>query len=232
MAYALHHAHVRGIIHRDVKPSNMLVSAEDARHLLLSDFGIAKLQGMRGLTKSGTTIGTPEYMSPEQAEGKEIDPRADVYSLGCVLYEALSGRPPFIGATPVSVLYQQVHSRPAYLRGLNADVPRELSRLLDQALAKRPEERFGTAERFAEALLPFAEGALPPISFTRETRDTGRAAGIRASHGGAGAARRQRRRTRCRRASAKRVSTPSSPTAASSLVAGASSIRARSSAAS
>jgi serine/threonine protein kinase len=172
MAFALHHAHLRGIIHRDVKASNMLVSADDTRHLLLSDFGIAKLHGMRGLTKSGTTIGTPEYMSPEQAEGKEIDPRADVYSLGCVLYEALSGRPPFIGATPVSVLYQQVHSRPAYLRGLNADVPRELSRLLDQALAKRPEERFGTAERFAEALLPFAEGALPPLPYARETRDT------------------------------------------------------------
>ncbi len=173
MAFALHHAHERGIIHRDVKPSNMLVSVDDPRHLLLSDFGIAKLQGTRGLTKSGTTIGTPEYMSPEQAEGKEIDPRADVYSLGCVLYEALSGRPPFIGATPVSVLYQQVHSRPAYLRGLNADVPRELSRLLDQALAKRPEERFGTAQRFAEALLPFSEGALPPINFARATGDTG-----------------------------------------------------------
>ncbi len=140
--------------------------------LLLSDFGIAKLQGMRGLTKSGTTIGTPEYMSPEQAEGKEIDPRADVYSLGCVLYEALSGRPPFIGATPVSVLYQQVHSRPAYLRGFNADVPRELSRLLDQALAKRPEERFATAARFAEALLPFAEGALPPLDLPQEARES------------------------------------------------------------
>lgn len=157
MAQALHHAHQRGIVHRDVKPSNMLVDAENRHRLLLTDFGIAKLQGLRGLTKSGTTIGTPEYMSPEQAEGKEIDQRADVYALGCVLYEALAGRPPFVGATPVSVLYQQVHSRPAYLRGFNSDVPRDLVRVVEQALAKRPEDRFGTAEAFANALAPFAE---------------------------------------------------------------------------
>lgn len=157
MAQALHHAHQRGIVHRDVKPSNMLVDAENRHRLLLTDFGIAKLQGLRGLTKSGTTIGTPEYMSPEQAEGKEIDQRADVYALGCVLYEALAGRPPFVGATPVSVLYQQVHSRPAYLRGFNSDVPRDLVRVVEQALAKRPEDRFGTADAFANALAPFVE---------------------------------------------------------------------------
>lgn len=164
MARALHHAHQRGIVHRDVKPSNMLVDAADTRHLLLTDFGIAKLQGTRGLTKSGTTIGTPEYMAPEQAEGKEIDQRADVYALGCVLYEALSGRPPFVGSTPVSVLYQQVHSRPAYIRGFNPDVPRELARVVEQALAKRPDERFGTAEMLAEALLPYMDGLTAPTS--------------------------------------------------------------------
>ncbi|MFI5272880.1 MAG: serine/threonine-protein kinase, partial [Ktedonobacterales bacterium] len=97
MAHALHHAHQHRIIHRDVKPSNMLVDAANPRQLLLTDFGIAKLQGMRGLTQSGTTIGTPEYMSPEQAEGREVDPRADIYALGCVLYEALTGHPPFVG---------------------------------------------------------------------------------------------------------------------------------------
>jgi len=158
MAQALHHAHVRGIIHRDVKPSNMLVDAENSSHLLLTDFGIAKLQGTRGMTKSGTTVGTPEYMAPEQAEGKEIDQRADVYALGCVLYEMLAGRPPFTGATPVSVLYQQVHSRPAYIRGFNPEVPRELSKVLDIALAKRPIDRFGTADAFAEALVQFSNG--------------------------------------------------------------------------
>lgn len=157
MAHALHHAHLRGIVHRDVKPSNMLIDAENPQHLLLTDFGIAKLQGAGGLTKTGTTIGTPEYMAPEQAEGKDIDPRADVYSLGCVLYEALAGRPPFIGSSPVSVLYQQVHARPAYIRGFNPDVPRDLTRVLELALAKRPDDRYGTAERLAEALAPFAE---------------------------------------------------------------------------
>ena len=176
MAQALHHAHLRGIVHRDVKPSNMLIDMENPGHLLLTDFGIAKLQGARGLTKTGTTIGTPEYMAPEQAEGKEIDPRADVYSLGCVLYEALSGRPPFVGSTPVSVLYQQVHSRPAYIRGFNPDIPRELTRVVEMALAKRPDDRYPTAESLAQALMPFAEesytlypgfsipitGALPP----------------------------------------------------------------------
>ncbi len=157
MAQALHHAHQKGIVHRDVKPSNMLIDAENPQHLLLTDFGIAKLQGARGLTKTGTTIGTPEYMAPEQAEGKDIDARADVYSLGCVLYEALAGRPPFVGSSPVSVLYQQVHSRPAYIRGFNPDVPRVLTRILDMTLAKRPEDRYGTAEQLAQALAPFAE---------------------------------------------------------------------------
>ncbi|HKS70602.1 MAG TPA: protein kinase [Ktedonobacterales bacterium] len=157
MAHALHHAHQHGVIHRDVKPSNMLVDAEDPRRLLLTDFGIAKITGMRGLTKSGTTIGTPEYMAPEQAEGHDVDHRADVYALGCVLFEALTGKPPFTANNPVSVLYQQVHSRPPYIRGLIGETPAGLARVVQQALAKRPDERFGTAEALAQALYPFTE---------------------------------------------------------------------------
>ena len=163
IAYALHHAHSKGIIHRDVKPSNMLLEYPGSNHLLLTDFGIAKIQGARGLTKSGTTLGTPEYMSPEQAEGREIDERADIYALGCVLYETLAGRPPFMGSTPVSVLFQHVHSRPAYIRGFNPGVPAELVHILEIALAKRPDERYGSAESFARALRPFA-GEMPDIS--------------------------------------------------------------------
>ena len=168
MCMALQHAHENGIIHRDVKPSNMLLDAADPRYILLTDFGIAKLQGMLGLTKSGTTIGTPEYMSPEQAEGKDIDQRTDVYALGCVLYELLAGRPPFVGSTSVSVLYQQVHVRPPHLRAFNSEVPREVGRIVEQALAKRPEERFGTAAVLAEALYPYAEGNLPQLPGLQE----------------------------------------------------------------
>jgi serine/threonine protein kinase len=163
MAHALHHAHLQGIIHRDVKPSNMLLEYPGSNHLLLTDFGIAKIQGARVLTKTGTTIGTPEYMSPEQAEGRDIDERSDIYALGCVLYEALAARPPFLGTSPVSVLFQQVHSRPAYIRGFNPGVPAELVQILEIALAKRADERYGTAESFARALLPFA-GAMPPVT--------------------------------------------------------------------
>src|SRR5215467_13405707 len=141
----------------------MPLDAADPRYILLTDVGIAKLQGMLGLTKSGTTIGTPEYMSPEQAEGKDIDQRTDVYALGCVLFELLSGRPPFVGSTAVSVLYQQVHLRPPHLRAFNSEVPRELGRIVDQALAKHPEERFGTAELLAEALYPFSESYVPSL---------------------------------------------------------------------
>lgn len=158
MARALHHAHLHGIVHRDVKPSNMLIDTEANDKLLLTDFGIARLHGLRGLTKTGTTVGTPEYMAPEQAEGREIDARVDVYSLGCVLYETLAGRPPFTGSAPVSVLYQQVHSRPSYIRGFNPGVPRELAHVIDVALAKRPEERFPTTDALAHALHPFTEG--------------------------------------------------------------------------
>jgi serine/threonine-protein kinase len=157
MAYALHHAHSKGIIHRDVTPSNMLLEYPGSNHLLLTDFGIAKLQGALRLTKSGIAIGTPEYMSPEQAEGRTIDERADIYALGCVLYETLAGRPPFLGSTPVSVLFQHVHSRPAYIRGFNPGVPAELVHILEIALAKRPGERYQTARSFARALRPWAD---------------------------------------------------------------------------
>jgi serine/threonine-protein kinase len=161
VAQALHHAHMRGIVHRDVKPSNMLIDSDHNERVLLTDFGIAKLAGMGGLTKSGTTIGTPEYMAPEQAEGREIDARADVYSLGCVLYEALAGRAPFVGSAPVSVLYQHVHVKPDYIRLHNPEVPRELAAIVEQALAKQPSQRFASAESLAQALLPFTAARQP-----------------------------------------------------------------------
>lgn len=157
MAQALHHAHMHHVIHRDVKPANMLIDADDPGHLLLADFGIAKIMGQKGVTKTGTAVGTPEYMAPEQAKGEEIDQRADIYGLACVLYEALAGRPPFVGPTALSICYQHVHTRPAYIRGFNPDVPRALALVIEQALAKNPGDRFPDAEAFAVALHPFTE---------------------------------------------------------------------------
>lgn len=157
MARALHHAHSHKVIHRDVKPANMLINDSDPDHLLLADFGIAKIIGQKGVTKTGTAVGTPEYMAPEQAKGEEIDQRADIYGLACVLYETLAGRPPFVGPTALSICYQHVHTRPAYIRGFNPDVPRALALVLEQALAKSPRDRFATAEDFAVALYPFTE---------------------------------------------------------------------------
>lgn len=120
MARALHHTHTQGIIHRDVKPSNMLLDEQDPTHLLLSDFGIAKplssaadeepgqSQAFQPLTHTGNIVGTPEYMVPEQAQGVEDDARTDIYALGIVLYALLTGQLPFRGTTPLGVIAQFV----------------------------------------------------------------------------------------------------------------------------
>ncbi|HET9111580.1 MAG TPA: protein kinase [Ktedonobacterales bacterium] len=162
IALALHHAHEKGIIHRDVKPSNMMLHNERPGAILLTDFGTAKIQNAQGLTKTGATVGTPEYMSPEQAQGLDVDQRSDIYSLGCSMYEALAGRPPFLGANPVSVLYQQVHAQPTYIRSYNTETPRALWDILHRCLAKQPDARYGTARSLAEDLQPFAEGLIQP----------------------------------------------------------------------
>src|SRR5258708_6211682 len=153
MARALHHAHLRGIVHRDVKPQNMLVSATDANQLLLSDFGIAKLFDSRhepampnlsgstlasdpSLTNVDQIVGTAEYMSPEQVTGKPVDARTDVYALGVVLYQALTGEVPFRSTTVPGLLYQHVYTPPAPLREINPYVPEILEQITAKALAK------------------------------------------------------------------------------------------------
>jgi serine/threonine protein kinase len=169
MAQALHHAHQRAIIHRDIKPSNMLLDEQDPNHLLLSDFGIAKLLSGPGdsappqqgaihqpLTTAGSIIGTPEFMAPEQAKGETIDPRTDIYSLGLVLYLLLTGRLPFRSDTPWGVLYQQINDAPPSLSQINPTVPENVVQVLSVAIAKDPQQRFQTAEAFARAL----EGAM------------------------------------------------------------------------
>ena len=151
LASALDHAHARGIVHRDLKPSNVLFT--ERGRLVLSDFGIARmLESSTVVSQVGIVVGTPLYMSPEQAEGKLAGPPSDRYSLGVVAYEMLTGRPPFTGATPLSLLRAHV-DRPLPLpRTLNAALPRHVEATLCKALAKNPADRYPTASAFVEAL--------------------------------------------------------------------------------
>jgi serine/threonine protein kinase len=149
MASALDHAHSSGYVHRDVKPSNILISKTGRP--ILSDFGIVKAADGTTLTETGTMIGTPEYMSPEQIRGFEVDRRSDIYSLGVVCYEMLAGRVPFSGEI-ARVLYAQVHERPIPLHRLNPQVPLAVERVVERAMAKQKEKRYGTAAEMARSL--------------------------------------------------------------------------------
>jgi serine/threonine protein kinase len=149
-ALALGHAHRRHIVHRDVKPANIMLD-EDGR-VVLTDFGISKaVQGTTHLTGTGIIIGTPQYMAPEQAKGREVDGRADQYALAMVGYRALTGELPFEG-DPHSILYQQVHEPPPSLLERRRDTPLDLRVALERALAKDSKWRFPTMEEFAASV--------------------------------------------------------------------------------
>ena len=151
VALALGYAHRRGIIHRDLKPSNILIDNE--HNAYLADFGLAKvLGGSSQLTTTGSIIGTPAYMSPEQLRGDPINHRSDVYSLGVILYHMLVGRPPFEALTTFSLIYQHVEKTPPPLREFNPQVPPEVEAIVLRALAKNPDERFDSSEQMAEAV--------------------------------------------------------------------------------
>ena len=152
---ALEYSHHAGIVHRDIKPANVMITSE--RAVKLVDFGIARAKGdlTPTMTQAPALVGTPTYISPEQALGESADACSDLYSAGCLLYELLTGRPPFVG-DPISVTYQHVHEQPAPARTGFAD----LDAVLAKALAKSRTDRFQSAQAFRNALQSAVDGTL------------------------------------------------------------------------
>ena len=152
VAQALQYAHEHGVIHRDVKPENILLTKDG--NTLVADFGVARaLGGDESLTQTGLAVGTPAYMSPEQAAGEhELDARTDVYALGCVLYEMLAGEPPFTGPTAQAVIAKRFNTAPTPVRITRPEVPEEVDQAVLRALARTPADRFASAGDLVQAL--------------------------------------------------------------------------------
>ena len=156
IAAALASAHAQGIVHRDIKPGNVMVTRDG--FVKVMDFGIARMQTDITAPQTSSVIGTPTYLSPEQAQGQAVDARSDLYSLGCVLYELLAGRPPFTGDTAVAIAYKQVNETPVPPSAHNQDVPPRLDAVVMKCLAKNPANRYQTAEEFSADLERVKQG--------------------------------------------------------------------------
>ncbi|MGQ0539657.1 MAG: protein kinase domain-containing protein [Gemmatimonadaceae bacterium] len=179
VAVALDYAHRQGVIHRDIKPENILFQGGEGAPAVIADFGIARVLAEGAvsatLTAAGHAVGTPAYMSPEQASGeREIDGRSDLYSLGCVLYEMLAGEPPFTGPTAQALILKRLSAPPPRVRGLRDTVPPAVEQAILRALSRSPADRFATALDFARALEAgtpsSSERDLRPIATTSRPR--------------------------------------------------------------
>jgi serine/threonine-protein kinase len=157
VAVALDYAHRRGVVHRDIKPDNILFD-EDG-NVALTDFGIATARFHGRLTASGRAMGTPHYMSPEQAMGRLVDGRSDLYAVGLLLYEMLLGHPPFDGDDSYSVGYKHVHESPVAPDTVDTRIPAALSAIVMKCLTKGPAERYDRGNELADALVQFLQGA-------------------------------------------------------------------------
>jgi tRNA A-37 threonylcarbamoyl transferase component Bud32 len=157
VAAALGYAHKHGVVHRDVKPGNVLIT--DDGQVKVTDFGIARaVNTEESLTQTGAVMGTATYFSPEQAEGMGVDARTDIYSLGVVLFEMVTGRPPFLGDTPVAVASKHVRDHPPLPRELNPSIPPTFEAIILKAMDKNPDNRYATSEELRADLLRFNEG--------------------------------------------------------------------------
>jgi eukaryotic-like serine/threonine-protein kinase len=161
---ALAFAHRHGIVHRDIKPHNIIVRPDG--RLKVTDFGIAR-SGTSQMTEAGSIVGTAQYLSPEQARGAPVDPRSDLYSLGIVLYEMLTGKVPFTGDTPVEIAMKHLSQVPEPPSALRPEIPRDLDAVVMRALAKDPDQRYGTAEEMDADLARVARG----VAVSRETEE-------------------------------------------------------------
>ncbi|MFG2312431.1 serine/threonine-protein kinase [Streptomyces sp. NPDC048566] len=164
VASALDAAHDHGLVHRDVKPGNILVAqgtdSDHPEHVYLTDFGLTKKSlSLTGFTSVGQFVGTLDYVAPEQISGKPVDGRCDVYSLGCVVYETMAGRPPFQRDDDMALLWAHQYDQPPALTAKRPDIPDEVDAVLARALAKSPEDRYDSCLGFVGALRSAARGA-------------------------------------------------------------------------
>ncbi len=162
LAPALDSAHAKGIIHRDLKPGNILFDQYGEPYI--SDFGIAKLSEAQGSVTGSAIVGTPSYMSPEQAQGSGVDGRSDIYGMGVILFEMLSGQQPFSGDTPMSVVLKHVTEPPPHILDIRPELPPAVEAIVEKALAKNKEDRYSTAAEMTDALRRVARGENPDMS--------------------------------------------------------------------